>query len=107
MNGTITVREGVVELDQQAICQLANTLAAIIMPQIEEFVKGKAKWTVKELSAIAGQYLTVKEVAQLFRVSQKHVRNMIDDGTLKHMRIGQSIRIERSLVEQAIKDGRL
>ena len=93
-------------LSQEEIRRVANALAEIIMPQVKEFVKSKAEWTVRELSALSAAYLSVKELAELFHVSEKHIRNLLEEG-LPHIRVGTSIRIERSLIKQAIAEGRL
>ena len=94
------------EFSLQEIRDIANTVAEILLPQIAETIKGKAKWTVSELTSLNGEYMTVKEVSYLFKVSERHIRDMIDEG-MPHVRVGQAIRIEKSIVRQAIKDGRL
>jgi excisionase family DNA binding protein len=94
------------EFSLQEIRDIANTVAEILMPQIAEVIKGKAKWTVSELSSLSGEYMSVKELSFLFKVSERHIRDMIDEG-MPHVRVGQAIRIEKSIIRQAIKDGRL
>ena len=95
-----------VRLDEDDIRSIANTVAEIIYPQIQELIVGKSKWTVKELSSLQGEYLSVKELAGIFNVSEKHIRNLIDQG-LPHVWVGGTVRIERSVIEAAIKEGQL
>lgn len=51
--------------------------------------------------------LTVKEVAERLRVSEKTVRNMIDRGDLIAYKIGGNIRIEEESVEFIIEEGKI
>lgn len=49
------------------------------------------------------RYLSVKEVAERWRVSQMTVRRLIEDGQLAHTRVGHSVRIEESEAERYIE----
>jgi len=95
-----------VKLDENDIRNIAHTVAEIIYPQIEELIKGKSKWTVSELSLLQGEYLSVKELSNIFNVSERHIRNLIDQG-MPHVWVGGTVRVERKFVELAIKEGQL
>lgn len=43
-----------------------------------------------------GEYLTIKEVAETIKVSERTIRNWIDAGTLKASRFGLQYRIKKS-----------
>ena len=94
------------EFSDDEVRALANKLAEIIMPQVQEMVENKARWTIKEMSKLQGQWLSIQELADLFSVSDKHIRNLIKEG-LPHVWVGNAIRIEKSFIEGAIADGRL
>ena len=94
------------EFSPDEIRALANKLAEIIIPQIQEMVEGKARWTIKEMSKLQGQWLSIQELADLFSVSDKHIRNLIKEG-LPHIWVGNVIRIEKTFIENALADGRL
>jgi excisionase family DNA binding protein len=94
------------KMDEDEIRSLAHTIVEIIYPQLEELIKGKSRWTVNELSALQGEWLSVKELSEMFSVSEKHIRNLINEG-MPHVWVGNTIRIERKFIEGAIKDGRL
>jgi excisionase family DNA binding protein len=51
----------------------------------------------------AAPFLTVKEVALLFRVSERTVRNWIKNRQLETRRIGGVIRIARSELDRAMR----
>ena len=94
------------ELSDDEIRKLANQVAGIIMPQIAEIIKGKATWTVKELSKLSADYMSIKDLAKLFKVTDQHIRNLIGQG-LPVVKVGTHIRIDKSLVRHAIDEGRL
>lgn len=48
-------------------------------------------------------YLTVQEVARIFRVSKMTVYRMVHDGSLKAIRVGRSYRILRSSFEEYVR----
>ena len=95
-----------IKLEENDIRSIAHTIVEIIYPQLEELIKGKSRWTVAELSSLQGEWLSVKELSEKFSVSEKHIRNLINEG-MPHVWVGSTIRIERKFIEQAIKDGRL
>jgi len=43
----------------------------------------------------AERLLTVRQVAENWEVSERHIRRMIADGRLRFVRIGRSVRISR------------
>jgi excisionase family DNA binding protein len=45
----------------------------------------------------------VEEVARRLQVSKNHVYGMVQDGTLRHVRLGAAIRIPRSAVEELLE----
>ena len=94
------------EFSDDEVRALANKLAEIIMPQVQELVENKARWSIKEMSKLQGQWLSIQELADLFSVSDKHIRNLIKEG-LPHVWVGNTIRIEKTFIEGAIADGRL
>lgn len=94
------------EFSPDEIRALANKLAEIIIPQLEETIKSKARWTVSEMSKLEGRWLSVAELCELFSISDRHVRNLIKAG-LPHVWVGGTIRIEKGVLEQAIADGKL
>ncbi len=49
-------------------------------------------------------YLTVAEVAATLKLNQQTVRNWIDAGTLKALRVGRRVRIKRSDFERLLED---
>ena len=49
------------------------------------------------------QYLTVEEVARLLRVSPPTVRQLIESGELKAVRVGRQFRIAREDLDDYIK----
>ena len=49
-------------------------------------------------------YYTVKDVATLISVSEKHVRNMINRGEIRAKRFGGAIRIPYTELVRNIKD---
>lgn len=46
------------------------------------------------------EYYTTKEVADKFRVSMQAIRNMIDSGRLKAVKIGRAYRIPESEIQR-------
>jgi len=92
---------------QREIQALAQEIGAILLPQIQEMVMGKAQWTVRSLSTLAGEWLSVKETSRILNVSEKHVRKLIDNGSLPHLRVGSSIKIERGELEQLVRERRI
>lgn len=90
-----------VRLDEDDIRSIAHTVAEIIYPQIEELIKGKSKWTVRELNKLHGEYKSVKELAVQFNTTETHIRNLISRG-MPHVYLGTSVRVETSILEHAI-----
>jgi excisionase family DNA binding protein len=54
--------------------------------------------------APAGQYLTIKEAAELARVSRDSLRRWIGAGRLTARRAGRELRIERSALEAFLSE---
>jgi hypothetical protein len=81
--------------------RLANKIAEILYPQLEEAIKGKAKWTVRELNKLHGEYKSVKDLAVQFNITEQHIRNLITRG-MPHVYLGTSVRVETSILEHAI-----
>ena len=54
------------EFSDDEVRALANKLAEIIMPQVQELVENKARWSIKEMSKLQGQWLSIQELADLF-----------------------------------------
>ena len=50
------------------------------------------------------KYLSVKEVAQRWRVSHMTIYRLIAEGSLAHTRIGRQIRVEESEADRFIED---
>ncbi len=50
-------------------------------------------------------YLTVAEVAQKLQLNQQTVRNWIDQGSLRALRVGRRVRIKRSDFERLLAEG--
>ena len=93
-------------MSDNEIRRVANMIAEIVYPQLEEAIKTKAKWTVSELSQLQGQWLSVKELSIMFSVSELHIRNLIDRG-MPHFWVGNTIRVEKTFIQQAIKEGKI
>ena len=49
-----------------------------------------------------GEFLTIKEVAEVLKVSQRTVRNWIDSGTLKASRFGLQYRVKKTDFDEFI-----
>lgn len=90
-----------IKLDEDDIRSIAHTITEIIYPSIKELIEGKAKWQVRELNKLHGEYKTVKELAAQFNISDQHIRNLITRG-MPHVYIGTSVRVETSILEYAI-----
>ena len=89
-------------MSDDEIRRVANMLAEIVMPQIKEFVKGKVEWSVGELTALNGEYYTVAEMMEQFKISERLLRKMIEAG-LPTVRFNSAIRIEKSILRDALK----
>jgi excisionase family DNA binding protein len=50
-------------------------------------------------------FLTVAEVAGMLKLNQQTVRNWIDQGTLRALRVGRRVRIKRSDLERMLEEG--
>jgi excisionase family DNA binding protein len=50
-------------------------------------------------------FLTVAEVADLLKLNQQTVRNWIDQGSLRALRVGRRVRIMRSDLERMLEEG--
>jgi excisionase family DNA binding protein len=50
-------------------------------------------------------FLTVAEVAELLKLNQQTVRNWIDQGSLRALRVGRRVRIRRADFEQLLAEG--
>jgi excisionase family DNA binding protein len=52
------------------------------------------------------EFLTVKEVAELLKLNQQTIRNMIDRGELGHVRVGQRrVRVRKSQLDAFLAGG--
>jgi excisionase family DNA binding protein len=52
------------------------------------------------------EFLTVQEIAQLLKLNQQTVRNMIDRGELGHVRVGQRrVRVRQSQLDAFLAAG--
>lgn len=51
------------------------------------------------------ELLTIKEVAEILRISRQAASKAISDGRIKSMKIGGQYRISREWLEQYIKNG--
>ena len=106
-NKRTVLRKGVVmEFSDDEVRKLANKIAEIIYPQIEELIKSKSQWTVSQLEPLKEGWLTVAKVAKIFDVHPNHVRNMMNQG-LEHMWFGNVVKIHRDTIDQAIREGSL
>jgi excisionase family DNA binding protein len=55
---------------------------------------------------VPDELLTVKEVAELLKLNQQTIRNMIDRGELGHVRVGQRrVRVRRSQLDAFLAAG--
>jgi excisionase family DNA binding protein len=55
---------------------------------------------------VPDELLTVKEVAELLKLNQQTVRNMIDRGELGHVRVGQRrVRVRQSQLDAFLAAG--
>jgi excisionase family DNA binding protein len=50
-------------------------------------------------------FLTVAEVADMLKLNQQTVRNWIDQGSLRALRVGRRVRIKRSDLERMLEEG--
>jgi excisionase family DNA binding protein len=50
-------------------------------------------------------FLTVAEVADMLKLNQQTVRNWIDQGSLRALRVGRRVRIKRSDLERMLDEG--
>lgn len=50
-------------------------------------------------------FLTVAEVAEMLKLNQQTVRNWIDQGSLRALRVGRRVRIKRSDLERVLEEG--
>ena len=51
------------------------------------------------------QMLTVAEVAEILRVSERTIYNLLEAGDLRGVRVGRSWRIPKEALEEFIKTG--
>lgn len=51
------------------------------------------------------EFLTVAEVAEMLKLNQQTVRNWIDQGSLRALRVGRRVRILRSDLENMLEEG--
>lgn len=51
------------------------------------------------------RYLSAEEVAELFRVSTKHIHRMCRSGELPHIRVGKLIRLPEAGVREWLERG--
>lgn len=58
----------------------------------------------EHLDDLAGRWLTVKEIAVMFRVSKMTIYRMVNEDILTSVRVGRSIRVERTAVVQYLND---
>ena len=58
-----------------------------------------------ERSELEESFLTVAEVAEMLRLNQQTVRNWIDQGSLRALRVGRRVRIKRSDLERVLEEG--
>jgi excisionase family DNA binding protein len=49
-------------------------------------------------------FLTVAEVADMLKLNQQTVRNWIDQGSLRALRVGRRVRIKRSDLERMLEE---
>ena len=49
------------------------------------------------------EYLTVAEVAQILRFTDRHVRKLIDDGKIEVRRFGSAVRVSRASLDDYIE----
>lgn len=52
----------------------------------------------------ASEFVTVREVAAELRVSRMTIYRFVEDGTLKSVRVGRSIRISRAAVDAYLEE---
>lgn len=76
--------------------ELKSEITAGIKNQLEEFLK---HYTPKK----PNEYLTRKEVAQMFRVDMSTVNNWCKSKTLKPLGIGSRVYFLRSDIEETLK----
>jgi len=51
------------------------------------------------------QMLTVAEVAEILRVSERTIYNLLEAGDLRGVRVGRSWRMQKEALEEFIKTG--
>ncbi len=50
-------------------------------------------------------YLTVAEIAEILKLNQQTIRNMLDPGDLPFVRLGRRVRIKRSDFDRFVEQG--
>jgi excisionase family DNA binding protein len=87
--------------DNASALQLANVASYALPTWVHEADEGSgcSGRTVPEADLAL---LTMKEAAAYLRVSTRTVQRQIKDGYLQAVRIGRSVRIERSALAQAL-----
>lgn len=58
-----------------------------------------------ERTELEESFLTVAEVAEMLKLNQQTVRNWIDQGSLRALRVGRRVRIKRSDLERVLEEG--
>lgn len=66
--------------------------------------KGSIKTEVIEYRKQIGEYLTVKETADLFKVNPLTIRRQIQSGKLKAFKVGWQIKITPEALAEYIKE---
>jgi excisionase family DNA binding protein len=51
------------------------------------------------------EYMTVAEVAEILKLNQQTIRNMLDRGDLPFVRLGRRVRIKRSDFDRFVEQG--
>ena len=54
---------------------------------------------------LADELFTVSEVAAILKLSEQTIRNWIDAGALRALRIGTRVRIKRAVLRQILEHG--
>lgn len=58
-----------------------------------------------ERNELEESYLTVAEVAETLKLNQQTVRNWIEQGSLRALRVGRRVRIKRSDFDRLLAEG--
>jgi excisionase family DNA binding protein len=89
-------------LSDEEVDRIADRLAQKLKPEIElAIINGLAAITY---AALDTKYLTVAEISKKYHMSDRAIRQLIDEKKLACVRIGRSVRISNIEMERHIRE---